>query len=73
MFGLGYQELLLLLFLPLFILPFWRIFSKAGFPGWLGIGMLIPLANILLLYYLAFAEWPAYRELHSWKRDQATS
>lgn len=40
------------------ILPFWQIFKKAGFSPWLSFLMLIPLANLCALYYLAFARWP---------------
>ncbi len=63
MFGIGSTELLFILFFGIiFILPFWKIFTKAGFPGWLSLFMLIPLANILMLFYLAFAEWPALKK-----------
>lgn len=34
--------------------------KKAGFPSLLGILALIPLLNILLLYYIAFAPWPRF-------------
>jgi hypothetical protein len=57
--NLGAQEMLVLLLSGVLVVwPFWRIFSKAGFPGWLAIGMLVPLVNLYLLFYLAFAEWP---------------
>ena len=46
-----------LLFIPLFLVPYWRIFSKAGFSGWLSLLMVIPLINIVILYYVAFANW----------------
>jgi hypothetical protein len=45
------------LVIPLFIIPFWRIFSRAGFPGVLAILMLIPLVNLIVLYYVAFSRW----------------
>lgn len=41
------------------VLPFWRICTKAGFPGPVSPLMLIPLVNIIVLFYIAFAEWPA--------------
>ena len=44
------------------VLPFWKICSKAGFPGALSLLMLVPIANIILLFYIAFAEWPALRQ-----------
>jgi hypothetical protein len=40
---------------------YWRIFSKAGFNGAWSLLMLIPLGNILALFYLALAEWPVER------------
>ena len=62
----GPIEILAVLFISAFtfILPviaFWKICSKAGFPGALGFLMIIPIANIILPLYLAFAEWPALR------------
>jgi hypothetical protein len=44
------------------IWPAWRICSKAGFSGALGILIVIPLANVFLLFFLAFAEWPSLRQ-----------
>lgn len=59
-FNMGAQEMIVLfLIVPLVVWSFWRIFSKAGFPGWLALGMLVPLVNLGLLFYLGFAEWPA--------------
>lgn len=51
------------LMVVLLILPLWKITSKAGFPGALSFLILIPVANIVFLYVLAFAEWPALRAL----------
>lgn len=48
----------------LVVLPFWRIFSKAGYSGAMSLLMLVPLANIVMLFVLAFSEWPAERELN---------
>ncbi len=45
------------------VVAFWRICAKAGFPGWYGVGVVIPMVNILLVLYLAFAEWPLERKL----------
>lgn len=43
------------------VLPFWKICTKAGFPGALSLLMLVPIGNFILLFYLAFADWPALR------------
>jgi hypothetical protein len=45
----------------LVVIPFWRICAKAGYSGWWSLLILLPLANLGLLYFLAFAEWPAQR------------
>ena len=37
----------------------WRIFSRAGFTGYMGFMFLIPVANFAALLYLAHTEWPA--------------
>ena len=44
------------------VLPFWKIFSKAGFAGPLGLLMLVPLLNTVMLFFLAFADWPALKQ-----------
>ncbi|MDZ7803123.1 hypothetical protein [Thiohalophilus sp.] len=43
------------------ILPFWFIFSKAGYSKWLSLLMVVPVVNIILLYFLAFSDWPSLR------------
>lgn len=43
------------------IVPFWKICSKAGFHGALSLLLLVPIANVVLPFYIAFAEWPALR------------
>lgn len=40
------------------VIPFWKICSKAGFPGALSLLMLVPVANLILPFYIAFAKWP---------------
>lgn len=44
-------------------LVWWRILSKTGHSGWLGLLMLVPIANVVLILILAFGEWPIHREL----------
>lgn len=60
----GPLEIVMIFLVSLFvwILPvvaFCRISSKAGFPAALGLLMIVPVANVILPLYLAFAEWPA--------------
>ena len=68
MFGrVGLPELLVLfvvgtLAVGVTVLPFWMIFKKAGFSPWLALTQLLPIVNLVALFYLAFAEWPILRE-----------
>lgn len=43
------------------VIPMWRICDRMGHPGWFSIAALIPLLNVVLLYYLGFADWPRDR------------
>jgi len=47
----------MLIFAIVVVIPVWRICQRTGYPGWLSILMLIPIANLLLLYFLAFSSW----------------
>lgn len=51
------------------ILIFCKIFSKTGYSWALGLLILVPIANIVMLFVLAFAEWPIQRELRSYKQQ----
>ncbi|MHC4517710.1 MAG: hypothetical protein ACYTAS_03905 [Planctomycetota bacterium] len=44
------------------VIPFWMICTKAGFPGALSLLRLVPIANVVLPFYIAFAEWPVLRQ-----------
>jgi hypothetical protein len=50
--------LLVLLVMVLLIVPYWKIFPRAGWPGPLALLMLVPLLNLILLWVLAFKQWP---------------
>ena len=79
MFGLGVVSLILvILIIALFasaihalliIVPFWKIFSKVGLSGWLSILCIIPIAHIIVLFYLAFSELPIEKELKALKKN----
>jgi hypothetical protein len=43
----------------LVIFPHWRIFQRAGYSGALALLMVLPLVNLIVLLWFAFAEWPA--------------
>ena len=66
--NIGVPEILLILLAVVIVgiifvlVPYWRIFRKAGFPPALSILMIVPLVNIAMLYFLAFTDWPALKQ-----------
>ena len=52
------------------VLIFCKIFSKAGYCWALGLLMLVPIANIIMPFVLAFANWPIQKELRLLKQQQ---
>jgi len=62
----GHCELLVILAIlaltVLTVLPFWVIFRKAGFPPALSVLMVVPWINLAVLFFLAFAKWPALEQ-----------
>lgn len=56
--GMGVGGLVIwLIFAAIIITPFWKIFSKARFSKWLSLLMIVPLVNLVVLYFVAFARW----------------
>ncbi|MFQ6036587.1 MAG: hypothetical protein ACE5NM_12180 [Sedimentisphaerales bacterium] len=55
------------------VLIFCKIFSKAGYSWALGLLMLVPIANIIMAFFLAFADWPIRKELRRLKQQQEKS
>ncbi|HZV78055.1 MAG TPA: hypothetical protein VFF60_00445 [Candidatus Binatus sp.] len=47
------------------IVIYWRIASKAGYPGALSLLMIVPFVNLILLLIFAFSEWPIEREVRA--------
>jgi hypothetical protein len=54
---------LMLLFAVFCVYPFWRICSKTGYSGALGLLVFVPVANIFLLFFLAFSKWPIEKQI----------
>ena len=44
------------------VIPFWQLFSKAGYSGWWSLPMLVPIVNMLTLYVFAFSSWPTLKK-----------
>lgn len=51
-----------LVFAFIIVIPFWRIFPKAGYSRWLSLLMVVPVVNLIALYYLAFSSWPSLQK-----------
>ncbi len=45
------------------MLPWFFIYKKAGFHPAMGCLMFVPLVNLVMMFILAFSEWPIEREL----------
>lgn len=47
------------LFVFLVLVPAVRLLRRAGYPGWLALLLLVPVVNIVFLWWLAFGRGPA--------------
>ena len=61
----GGHWLTMLLVAVVIVLPFWKIFAKAGYSGWFGLLMIVPVVNLIALYMLAFSDWPSLKHAQS--------
>jgi hypothetical protein len=43
------------------VIPYWQIFKKAGFSPALSLLMIFPLVRLIVLFVVAFSDWPALR------------
>jgi hypothetical protein len=53
------------------VMAWWKICKKAGYSGWLGLLMIVPIANLVLLLVVAFADWPVLKELRALKQSRS--
>ena len=65
--AIGLPELLIMatmtMFLSVFFLvPCWKIATKAGHPGWYALALCVPLLNLIALWWFAFSDWPSLRQ-----------
>jgi hypothetical protein len=54
------------------VVPACRICAKAGYSSWLGLLAIVPIANLCLVYFVAFTKWPIESELAR-SRPESTS
>ena len=64
-FVTGPEFVIFVLVVLIAIVPYWKIFSKAGYSGALSLLLFVPLLNIILLFWFAFTEWPIERSRKS--------
>jgi hypothetical protein len=69
--GLLIWAIISLLLVVFAVIVWWKIFSKAGYSGAMGLLMFVPIANLIVLCILAFSEWPVLRELNTLRQNQA--
>jgi hypothetical protein len=62
---LGIWELSAIIIVAGFLVPWFFIYKKAGYSPAMGCLMFIPLVNIIMLFVLAFSQWPIERELQN--------
>jgi uncharacterized membrane protein len=56
----------------IYIIAWWKIFSKAGYSGALSLLLIfIPIANIIVFLILAFRRWPIQKELDALRQQVA--
>lgn len=68
-FGFVESLIVLAVIVVLTVWPGCRICRKAGYPAILGLLFFLPLLNVCLWLYLAFAEWPLERRAGGVSRD----
>jgi hypothetical protein len=59
--GMGMRELIIIALLVLFIWPYGRVLSRAGYSPWLCLLFFVPLVNLVAIWVFAYANWPALR------------
>ena len=68
-----FSILIFLIATAITLLIWCKVFSKAGYSWAFGLLMLVPIANIIMAFFLAFADWPVHKELRRLKKQQEQS
>jgi hypothetical protein len=71
-FGLP-EFLILVVIVGVSVVPAARICTKAGYPAWLGAVAIVPVLNVILAFFLAFAKWPIEKQLESFQQGDSAS
>ena len=59
----GFFIIFLLIGLAIAVTVWGLVFRKAGYSFWLGLVMVVPLANLVMLIWFLAAKWPIQQEL----------
>jgi len=57
--------LMILVYIAILVVPFFQLWKRTGHSGWISLLMLIRLVNLIMLYVLAFKQWPAMPDRNS--------
>jgi hypothetical protein len=57
--GYGFGLIPILIILALAVIPYWKLWARTGHSGAWALLMLVPIANLISLWVLAFKKWPA--------------
>lgn len=61
--NVGFSGLLFsLIVMAIIVVPFFQLWKRTGHSGWISLLMLLPLVNLLMLYVLAFKDWPVLKQ-----------
>jgi hypothetical protein len=52
---------ILIVLVAVYFVPIVQILNKAGYSGWWSLIVFVPVANIVMLWVFAFADWPSLR------------
>ena len=63
--GFVFGMIVYLLIIAVFVAAYWQMFKKAGYSGALSLLLFVPLANIILILWFGFADWPVQQELRA--------
>ncbi len=53
------------------VIAFCKIFAKAGYCWALGLLILVPLGNLIMVLVLAFSDWPILKEMRALKQSSS--
>ena len=72
--NIGWPEIVIIIAIAVMMLAVpAKIFSKAGYSPWLAITQFVPIVNIIVLIWFAFAEWPILRHTQTPKTPAVPS